>query len=307
MCIEKLITDLKTKLPGAIWENLPLASKTTFKIGGAARVLAEPCDIKELKQIIRLCNKHGIEYLVLGAGSNLLVSDLGVPDKLIVSLNRFNRIEPVGNNQFRAEAGAKLAAAGRFAENNSLGGMEWAVGIPASVGGAVYMNAGAFSGDMSKVVQSVTVLKNNKIEVWESNKLCFDYRQSVFKIARKCVIISALLNLEFRRHELITKKTKNYILRRAQSQGVGYPSAGSVFKRSPEVIPAQLIDQMGLKGLSAGAAEISKVHSGYIVNTGKATAADVYDLIKKVQKLVYKKHKIRLVPEIEMWGEFNKK
>ena len=302
--IEALIRELKLRFSGSVYENADLSTRTTFKIGGRASVLIEAESVSVLKHVLSLCDRFKIGFLVLGAGSNLLISDKGIADKVVISLNRLNSIKLMRKARVYAEAGAKLGAVQAFCACEGLSGLEWSVGIPASVGGACYMNAGAFSGDMGKVVESVTVLINGKICKWKRDKLFFNYRDSVFKSQSNCVIIGVLIKLEKSTLTSTRNKAACYIKRRLSTQNVGYPSAGSAFKRKgEEVVPARILDELNLRGLRVGSAEVSRVHAGYIVNTGGASSKDVLALIKLIQKTVFDELQIGLEPEIIIWGE----
>ena len=299
-----LIDRLRQEFGSAVLTGVDLSARTTFKIGGKARVLVEVSSAGMLKRVIGICNEHNTDVLCLGAGSNLLIADGGINSRVVISLNKLNHIKRKAGFRLLVGAGVRIANLLAFCIEKGLGGLEWAGGLPASVGGACYMNAGAFSGDMSKVVESVTILADGKIRKVTGAKLFFNYRDSVFKSCLNCVIIEVLIRLSASTPKDVRERTANYINRRAQTQKVGLPSAGSVFKRmGEEVVPARIIDSLGLKGMRVGGAEVSKVHAGYIVNAGNATANDVLKLIKEIQKIVFGSLKLGLQTEIIFWGD----
>ena len=302
MGIDKLLNILTEEFGEYVVRGEELKKHTTFKIGGAAYVFVKVQNVRMLKRVVRLCADFGVPIRVLGAGSNLIVSSDGICDSVVLSLDALNQIKRCGKTHVRVGAGVRLTRLKEYCEVMGLSGLEWSAGIPASLGGAVFMNAGAFCGDMGKIVHSVKILANGKIRKIKHDKLFFNYRDSVFKRSLDCVIIEARLRLKKSNTSTVKKTGEDYLKRRLSSQRVGYPSAGSVFKRvGSEVVPARVIDELGLKGMRVGDAEISKVHAGYIVNTGNATSRDVTELIKLVQQIVFNKLNIGLQVEVIIW------
>lgn len=281
----------------SVLEDISFKSLTTFKIGGLAKYVAYPQNFVEFQNLMRFCDEHKLQYFILGAGSNILADDCGF-DGVIICTKKLNSISKISPCRVRASCGVSMANLVRFCTEQSLTGLEWAVNIPGTVGGAVVMNAGAFGGEISNVVESVTVIQNGEIVELEKSKLFFDYRHSVFTNKKNCAIIEVVFKLKRATNEQITLNIRKIILERAQTQNVGFPSAGSVFRREKDTIPAKLIEDCGLKGERVGDAMVSPVHSGYIVNTGKATCGQVLALIEKVRKNVFEKYNKILKCEI---------
>ena len=262
-----------------------LSAHTSFKIGG-------PCDIfiyignsDDLKDIIFLLKKENIPYMIIGNGTNLLVHDEGIDGAVIRLCGDFEKIE-IDNCDIIAGAAAKLADVCKKARDNSLTGLEFAYGIPGSAGGAVYMNAGAYSGETKDVTQSVTYLDNEgNIREYSTEELDFSYRHSIFKKTGE-VILFARFSLSSGERKQIDDKMKDIMQRRIDKQPLEYPSAGSVFKRPPGQFAGTLIQECGLKGRSVGGAQVSEKHSGFIINMGNATCNDVLSLVKIVQDTV---------------------
>lgn len=290
------IEELRAICPSVL-ASISLKSLTTFKIGGLASVVAYPQSFVEFQNLIKFCVDKEIMYYILGAGSNILADDSGF-DGVIICTKKLNNIAKISPCRVRASCGVSLAALVRFCTEQGLSGLEWAVNIPGTVGGAVVMNSGAFGGEMSDVVESVSVIEGEKIVLLEKSKLFFDYRHSVFTNRKNCAIIEVVFKLKRAPSEEITLNVRKIILERAQTQNVGFPSAGSVFRRVNDIVPAKLIEDCGLKGERVGDAMVSPVHSGYIVNTGRATCYQVLALIEKVRQSVLVKYKKDLQCEI---------
>lgn len=295
--LKALITELKAKMPQLeMRENEPLKAHTSFRIGGAARLMLLPKEQKELEALAVLLYKAGISPFILGNGSNLLFPDEGYGG-VIIKTSLMNGVEKAGENIIRAESGALLSQTASFAAKNSLGGMEFAHGIPGSVGGAVIMNAGAYGGEMADIAVK-TVYLNEKAEKCAAvgAEQDFSYRHSRFSAGD--IILYTELCLENGIEAGIRAKMDELKEKRRASQPLELPSAGSAFKRPAGGFAARLIDEAGLKGLSVGGAQVSKKHAGFIVNTGGATAADVLELIEKIQQAVFERSGIMLEPEI---------
>ena len=288
--------EIKAICPHSL-QDIFLKSLTTFKIGGKAKYVCYPQSIEELKNLIQYCNQNKIQFYVIGAGSNILADDSGF-NGVIICTKRLKQIENLGGGKVKAQAGVTLAELLQFTKNNGLSGLEWATSIPATVGGAVVMNAGAFGGQISDICESVTILMDNEIVVLQKSKLFFNYRHSVFTNCKICVIIDVLFSFNISNVEKVTFNIRENMLKRAKTQSVGFASAGSVFKKTDDLAPAFMIEQCGLKGLRVGDAMVSPIHSGYIVNVAKATSEQVLALIDKVKIAVKDKFNKDLQLEI---------
>ena len=291
-----VLTDLK-KICTHTFENFSLRSLTTFKIGGIAKYVVYPEQAAQLREVFDYCIEKDLDCFVLGAGSNVLADDNGF-DGVIICTKKLNQISKISPCRIRAGAGVLLSSIVRFCAAEGLTGLEWAANIPGTIGGAVVMNAGAFHAQISTVDESVTVYTNGKTEILPKSKLFFDYRHSVFTNSKNCVIMEVVLKLKKGSPEQINANIRQNVLARASTQNVGYASAGSVFKRQGKVIPARLIEECGLKGERIGDAMVSPVHSGYIVNLGKATGSQVTALIEKIKERVFNKFHEQLECEI---------
>jgi UDP-N-acetylmuramate dehydrogenase len=278
--------------------NEPMRNHTTFKIGGNASLYIEVDKTAQLAEIIKLCNAENIDYYILGKGSNLLVSDNGV-DMVVINLTGdFKHIERLDDTTLYCGAGCSLAGLCREAEKHSLSGLEFAWGIPGSVGGAAFMNAGAYGGEMKDVIYSVSHIdKDGKLGKIKSSDLNLSYRHSVYK-DNGFTIIGVTVKLKLDSKSLIRSRMDDYMQRRKDKQPLEFPSAGSVFRRPEGNYAGALIEKCNLKGASVGGAQISPKHAGFIVNTGGATSQDVEDLIELIQKTVKDKTGYNLEREI---------
>lgn len=284
-----------------IIKNEPMKNHTSFKIGGPADEFCEPESVEEIQQCIEYAKDKDIPYVVVGNGSNILVSDKGIRGLVIKLSGGFAKYE-ICESVIKAQSGALLSVIAKAAQNENLSGMEFASGIPGTLGGAVYMNAGAYGGAMSDIVKSVTYLKNGEIKRIESG-FGFGYRKSLFADL-DAVVLEAELQLENGNPDEIKAKMEDYKTRRTEKQPLSFPSAGSVFKRPEGHFAGKLIEDAGLKGFEIGGARVSEKHAGFIINTGKATAKDVLELINYIQKTVKEKYGIELETEVKMMGEF---
>ena len=265
----------------------PLSKHTTFKIGGVADTYVKVTSLSKLSTILKECRESDIDYMIIGNGSNILASDDGYRGVVIRLDGDFRKIALVDDDTVYCGAGATLAALCKFALNNGLSGLEFAWGIPGSVGGAVFMNAGAYGGEMKDVVYSVNHLtKNGEPGRTEKDALQFGYRTSVYR-QNNAIITGATLKLRKDNPEDIRARMDDYLGRRSSKQPLEYPSAGSVFKRPAGAYAGALIEQCGLKGHSHGGAQVSEKHAGFIINKSNATANDVKSLIREVQTKVY--------------------
>ena len=279
-------------------EQEPMTRRTTFGIGGPA-LLLRPCSRAELQAAMTLCREAGEEPFILGRGSNLLVSDSGISRPVIQLDGDFTAITREGNT-LRCGAGASLIAVCRAAAENSLSGIEWGYGIPGSLGGGVYMNAGAYGGELRDVLTEVTFLNEaGEYRTLPAAELSLSYRHSIFEDRPGTVIVEAVLTLTPGDPAAIRAAMEDYMSRRREKQPLEYGSAGSTFKRPMGNYASALVDQCGLKGLSVGGAEVSRKHAGFIINRGGATAADVRELIAEVQRIVREKTGYTLECEIK--------
>ncbi len=279
-------------------EQEPMTRRTTFGIGGPA-LLLRPRSRAELQAAMTLCREAGEEPFILGRGSNLLVSDSGISRPVIQLDGDFTAITREGNT-LRCGAGASLIAVCRAAAENSLSGIEWGYGIPGSLGGGVYMNAGAYGGELRDVLTEVTFLDEaGEYRTLPAAELSLSYRHSIFEDRPGTVIVEAVLTLTPGDPAAIRAAMEDYMSRRREKQPLEYGSAGSTFKRPVGNYASALVDQCGLKGLSVGGAEVSRKHAGFIINRGGATAADVRELIAEVQRIVREKTGYTLECEIK--------
>ena len=279
-------------------ENEPMRLHTTFKIGGPARVLLFPETEEQITALVQCARANSVRLLTIGNGSNLLVSDKGIDAAVLVMDKHFSAVTVKGDTIF-AQAGASLMKVCRTALEHSLTGLEFAHGIPGTLGGGVVMNAGAYGGELKDVVTEVTALYPDGVKVLTPAELDFSYRHSVFS-AGEGIVLGAKVKLESGDPDAIKAKMDDLMARRKASQPLELPSAGSTFKRPTGYYAGSLIEGCGLKGCRVGGAEVSSKHAGFVVNVGGATCADVLALIEKVQKTVYDAHGVMLEPEVKI-------
>ena len=296
--IEKYIDKSKIKY------NEPMSKHTTIKVGGKADVLVTPDSIEDIKNVLKIAKDNDIKVYVIGNGSKLLVKDGGIRGIVIKLSSRFSNCS-INGNCITVEAGASLPKLAIVAKENSLSGLEFAAGIPGNIGGAIYMNAGAYGSDMSNVVMEVTYLDQDLNVKSINGKDCeFGYTTSIFKTTyNECIILSVKLKLEKKDKKEIEQAMKKNNDSRREKQPLEYPNAGSTFKRPEGYFVGKLIDDLGLKGMRLGGAEVSLKHSGFIVNTGNAKAKDVINLIEYIKKEVLKNNNVKLEEEIIIIGE----
>lgn len=296
-----------------IKENVILKPYTTFKAGGPAKLYAEPNSVAELIELINYANANDIKYFVLGAGSNILISDKGY-DGLVIHLGKnFSSIiyQDAGDfGEIKATAGTMLALLGNMCTDKGLEGAEFACGIPGSVGGAVYMNAGAYGSEIKDIAKEVTYLKDGEVITVKADECEFGYRHSIFENEeyKNSVILSLTIRLPKGNKDDIANKVAELKAKRCASQPVEVPSAGSTFKRPTGYFAGTLIQENGLKGfaLDESGAQVSPKHAGFVVNNGgTATADDIVKLINYVSDTVYEKTGVRLEPEVKMIGEWD--
>ena len=283
---------------GEMIEDEPMYKHTTYKVGGPARIYLKVKDVDSLIKTIKYCGKHRVKYLVIGRGSNLLFSDREY-EGLIISLNEcFNEIKVNGSTMI-AQAGVPMISLSYQAAKIGLSGFEFMGGIPGSIGGGIYMNAGAYKYDLASVVKTVTLL-NEKHEVvtFNNEQMDFSYRHSICQDNRKLIVLEVTFELTAKSPDEIKAVLDKRKERRMSSQPWNMPSAGSVF-RNPQDKPAwQYIDECGLRGYEIGGAQVSPKHSNFIVNNGYASAKDIYDLIMLVQEKVNEKFGVKLRREV---------
>ena len=282
---------------------VPMSEYTTFRTGGPADFFVTPGDRDSFLKLVWYMRQSEREYLILGKGSNILVGDRGYHGTVVSTAEALKDIV-IDGDTITAGAGAKLADVANMAAEASLAGMEFASGIPGSVGGAVFMNAGAYGGEMSQIVSSVEVIgpAGEVINILGSD-MGFGYRTSVAQKAN-FPVISAKLKLEQGNKEEIKARIRELGIERAKKQPLEFPSAGSTFKRPEGYYAAKLITDTGLSGLTIGGARVSPKHNGFIINLGNATSADILDLIEEVKEHVKAKFGVELEPEVRIVGEF---
>lgn len=293
---EKELEKLKIKYE----KNVCMKNHTTFKIGGNADYLVEISSKEELKKVIDLANKSKIPFMVLGKGSNLLVSDLGI-EGVVISLSKLDNIT-VLEDEIVAEAGANLSALCVKAMENELEGLEFGFGIPGSVGGALYMNAGAYGGEMSQVVLSAEYIDfdGNFGEI-SINDMQLGYRTSIFKTGEK-IITSVKFKLKKGEKAKIKETMSDLLNRRKEKQPLEFPSAGSTFKRPTGYFAGALIEECNLKGYSCGGAKVSEKHAGFVINYDNASCSDVLKLVEEIKAKVKNEKNVELEPEIIFIG-----
>ncbi len=283
-------------------KNEPMSKHTTFKTGGCADAFYRVFNIDGLREVLEIISAKGEKPLIIGNGSNLLVSDMG-PGVPVIEIGEGMSEVSVDGDTIVALAGARLSKVSRCAMENSLTGMEFASGIPGTIGGALYMNAGAYGGEMKDIVQSVKAYKDGEIIEIAGEAMDFGYRHSR-AMNEDMILLGATLKLKAGDKQEIEALMNDLNQRRRDKQPLEYPSAGSTFKRPEGYFAGKLIMDAGLAGDSFGGAMVSPKHCGFIVNTGGATSTDVYALIQKVQSVVYSKFGVMLETEVKMIGEF---
>ena len=299
--LECAIKEIKKNMPELeILENEPMSRHCSFKIGGPVRAFAAPQNEQELKTLCRILASEHTGAMVLGNGSNILFPDEGLKDLIIISTEKLDGLELMDEERIYAGAGISLSRLAGFAMQNGLAGLEFASGIPGTLGGGCIMNAGAYGGELCGCIESVKCYEPKTGKITElSNAQCeFKYRGSIFKNNPDYIILSAVLKLQKGDKTEISEKIKELNAKRREKQPLDLPSAGSAFKRPEGYFAAALIDEAGLKGFSVGGAQISTKHAGFVVNTGNATARDVQSLLKTVQEKVFDKSGVRIEPEV---------
>lgn len=281
-------------------ENEPMKNHTTFKVGGNARFMVYPKSVDETAQIVKLCKARGIRLLAIGNGSNLLVSDNGIDACVMCFGNDFSNIKLIDDETVFAESGASLMKLCRFALDNGLSGLEFAYGIPGSCGGAAFMNAGAYGGEMKDVLYRCDHIdENGNIGFLEGEDMKLSYRHSAY-YGNGCIITGLYLRLKKADKSDIKAKMDDLLQRRKDKQPLEYPSAGSTFKRPEGYFAGALIEECGLKGKTVGGAQVSEKHAGFVINKGGATCRDILELCDECAKTVMKEKGVKLEMEIRV-------
>ena len=300
------LTDFQRKISALLpnvelRNNEPMSRHTSFRIGGPVEVMAFPKSREELSQVLKASALLDCKSVILGAGTNVLAPDEGMPGLVICLKDCLDGMELLDDTRIRVMSGVTMTRAAMYAANHGLSGLEFAHGIPGTVGGGVYMNAGAYGGEICQVCKCVEVMDfQGNITRFSNADMAFSYRHSVLEEA-DYIVISADFELTPAPAEQIKAKMKELQGKRSASQPLDLPSAGSAFKRPVGGYAAALIDQAGLKGFQVGCAAISTKHAGFAVNLGGATAADVKALLNQVSNIVFEKSNIRLEPEVRIW------
>lgn len=294
---------LSALLPaGCVRENVALAPYTTMRAGGPAALFAEPRNAQQLAHVHQWAQEKGLPLLILGNGSNLLIADSGF-DGLVIHLGRALSEVSVFANTLTAQAGASLAAAARAAAQASLTGLEFAAGIPGSIGGAVCMNAGAYGGEIAQVIVSARVLTPEGVRTVSKEELSLGYRSSAV-MQNGWVVLEATFELAPGSPDEIKATMADLAARRREKQPLQYPSCGSFFKRPVGYYAGALIEQAGLKGYRVGDAQVSEMHAGFVINRGHATSSEIYRLMQEVQRRVQAQFGVTLEPEVRLIGHF---
>lgn len=296
---QKKISALLPNIVTHFWEAL--SKHTSFRIGGTAEIMAFPKTVAELKELLRFSQETGCPYVVLGAGTNVLAPDEGVPGLVICLKDSMDGLERLENNRIRVAAGVTMTRLAVYAAGQGLGGLEFAHGIPGTVGGGVYMNAGAYGGEICQVLERAEVLlPNGELVTYSNADMKFSYRHSCL-YENGGIVVSCVFALQEKPETEIRSQMQELMRRRSASQPLDLPSAGSAFKRPVGGYAAALIDEAGLKGYQVGNAGVSTKHAGFVVNLGNATAKDVKKVLSNVSDIVYERSGIRLEPEIRIW------
>lgn len=294
------VIELAEKLNIKHFENEPMKKHTTFKIGGPARLMLFPERESDVSEIVKCCKDNGIRLMAVGNGSNLLVDDGGIDACVICFDSSFSDVSLVDDDVIFAQSGASLMKVCRFALENSLSGLEFAFGIPGSCGGAAFMNAGAYGGEMKDVLFKCSHIDNEgNTGILENDDLKLSYRHSAY-YDNGCIVTGLYLKLKKGSKAEIKSKMDDFLQRRKDKQPIEYPSAGSTFKRPEGYFAGALIEQCNLKGKSVGGAQVSEKHAGFVINKGDATCKDVVDLCRLCSETVFKEKGVSLEMEIRV-------
>lgn len=296
---DKIVLEKLKEMDGKLLQNVSLKDYTTYKVGGNCKFMFFPKSIDGLISVLKLCKREKIKHMVLGGGSNVLFSDREYQG-IIIKLDSFKNIE-LTRNKIRVGAGYSLMKLSLFAAKKGLTGLEFAGGIPGTVGGSVYMNAGAYKSDMGYIVKEVKVLTNDYEVITLVNKECdFHYRSSIFQKRKDYLILEVTIALKKGDKKLIDEVMKDRRERRIATQPLEYPSAGSVFRNPEGMFAGKMIEDLGLKGLTKGGAQISTKHANFIINLGNAKSRDIVDLITIARDAVYENYHVELRVEQEL-------
>ena len=300
--IEKIIDKNFIKL------DEPMSKHTSFRVGGNADAYIIVQNKENLIEVLKIAKEYNLPITIVGNGTNLLVKDNGIRGLVInYASSNFEIIDAnkVDECKIMVDSGVKNGVLAQFLLKNELTGFEFAAGIPGTIGGAIYMNAGAFGGEIANIVESVTYisLKDLKIYTLKNEQCEFAYRTSIFEQDEDKIILEAIFNFKKGKKEEIAQKMDEFRNKRLSSQPLDKPSAGSTFKRGENFITAKLIDECNLKGYKIGGAQVSEKHAGFIINTGNASAKDIIDLIEYVKTKVYEKFGVEIKPEVRVIGE----
>lgn len=300
--MDGIITELQDLNIGKVKKNEPLANHTTIKIGGPADLFIEPSSVENLKRVMSVIDKHHLNWRAIGRGSNLLVSDKGIEGAVIKLGAGLDELK-INGTEIKVGGGHSLVSLATLISKKGLTGLEFASGIPGSVGGAVYMNAGAHGSDISKILTRAHILFDDGKMEWLSNEdMEFTYRTSVLQKKRPGIVVEAEFNLsEGDKTAIVSQMQKNKDYRK-DTQPWNFPCAGSIFRNPLPNFAGKLIEVAGLKGFSIGGAKISEMHGNFIVNAGNATAGDVLALIQHVKDTIYSLYEIRMETEVEIIG-----
>ena len=302
MLNQKTVSRLQSEIAGQVRFDEPMCAHTSFRIGGPADALVVPSDTEDICKILRISQEEQSPLTVVGNGSNLLVRDKGIRGIVLKLGNALKHWEHTGDT-FIFESGVSLAQCCRIIADAGYTGMEFAVGIPGSLGGAVFMNAGAYDGEMKNAVVSVQVMtRSGNIRTLDREDLQFSYRHSALQGSDE-IVLKVTLQLQKGDRAAIQAKMDDFSQRRISKQPLDIPSAGSTFKRPEGRFVGQMVEESGLKGFRIGGAEVSVKHAGFIVNADHATAADVLQLIEFIQKRILENYNVVLIPEVLVLGE----
>jgi len=290
--------DSVTEIGCKAYKDEKLCNHISFKVGGPCPLLIEPKNEKQLKDVLKLIKETETPYTILGNGTNVLVLDEGI-DKVVIKMgDEMTKLVLEGEDIICCSAGTKVVTLCKFALENSLSGLEFAYGIPGTCGGAVFMNAGAYGGEVKDVISEITYLTPDlELETMPVEEAKLSYRHSIFK-ENDCIVISAKFKMKKAPKEEIKAAMNDFLSRRKDKQPLEYPSAGSTFKRPEGYFAGALIEQCGFKGKSLGGAQISDKHAGFLINKNNATAKDILDLINLTQEAVKKETGVTLEPEV---------
>ena len=276
----------------------PLSKHCSFRVGGPAEVFAQPASVQELTALLRLCRKLGVRPVLLGAGTNVVCPDEGLRGVVICTKENLSGLRQISETEIEAECGVTLARLAGFARDLGLTGLEFAHGIPGTVGGGMVMNAGAYGGEMRQVAEAATaLLPDGSVRDFIGPEQQLSYRHSAY-MDLGCVVLRAIFRLQPGDREQISETMRELNARRRASQPLEYPSAGSFFKRPVGYFAGKLIQDAGLKGFCVGGAQVSEKHAGFVINTGNATAADIRALMAEVQRRVRESAGVELQPEV---------